>query len=88
MSIDLSLVFAYAVGLILLYIIGWLLVVPLKYLFKLLLNGIIGGAVLFVLNLLGKHIGFFININPITALITGFLGVPGIVLIFLLQKIL
>lgn len=88
LDIPFDIVLAYAAGLILLYLLGWLLLVPLKLLLKFLLNGIIGGVVLWILNLVGGLIGVTIAINPVTALTVGFLGIPGLLLILLLQFIL
>jgi inhibitor of the pro-sigma K processing machinery len=88
MSIPLDIIIAYALGLVLLYFVGWLLLVPLKLLFRFLVNGVIGGIALWVLNLIGRLIGVTIAINPITALTVGFLGIPGLILILILQIIL
>lgn len=88
MAIGFDVVVAYVAGLLLLYIIGWVLITPLKVLIKLLLNGVIGGLMLWVLNLVGGSFGVSVVINPVTALIAGFLGVPGVVLILLLQVLL
>jgi len=88
MSIPLDVIIAYALGLVLLYFLGWLLLVPLKLLFRFLINGVIGGIALWVLNLIGGLIGVTIAINPVTALTVGFLGIPGLILILLLQIIL
>ena len=79
---------AYAVALLLMYALGWLLFVPLKYLWKLILNGVLGGLLLVVINLVGGLFGVTLAINPVTALIAGFLGIPGVSLLFLLQVIL
>ena len=83
MGMEVSIILAYALGLILLYILGWILLVPLKFILKLIWNGILGGIMLFVINLIGGYFGFHIIINPLTALIAGFLGIPGVVLIVL-----
>jgi|GEM_PF-64006 len=80
-SIDFSVVLAYAFGLLLLYIVGWLLVMPLKFILRLLYNGIIGGLMLWILNLAGGFFNVQVAINPVTALIAGFLGIPGVLLI-------
>lgn len=88
LDIPFNIIIAYGIGLVLLYVVGWLLLVPLKILWRFILNAIIGGIVLWLLNLIGGFIGIFIGINPITALIVGFLGVPGIILILLLQVML
>ncbi len=88
LQIPFDTIIAYALGLILLYLAGWLLLVPLKLLLRFLLNGIIGGVSLWLLNLVGGFIGITVAINPITALTVGFLGIPGLILILVLQFIL
>lgn len=81
-------IFSFILGLILLYIVGLLLVIPIKILIKLLINGLIGGLLLFVFNLVGGIFGLSILINPLNAIIVGILGVPGVILILILQAIL
>lgn len=88
LEIEFGVILAYAAGLILLYFIGWILIIPIKYLVKLIINGVIGGILLLLVNLLGGFIGIHIAINPITAIIAGFLGVPGVILLIILQYIL
>ncbi len=88
MQIDFAAVLAYAFGLLLLYIVGRILIMPLKIVLKLMYNALIGGVVLLLLNFLGGYIGLHIALNPITALVVGFLGVPGVVMLLVLQYIL
>ncbi|NLA85054.1 MAG: SigmaK-factor processing regulatory BofA [Clostridiales bacterium] len=88
LNIPLNIIIGYALGLILLYLVGWLLLVPLKLLLRFIINGIIGGVALWILNLIGDLLGFSVALNPITALTVGFLGIPGLILILLLQFIL
>ncbi|MGE5553742.1 MAG: pro-sigmaK processing inhibitor BofA family protein [Betaproteobacteria bacterium] len=76
---------AFLVGLLLLLILGRILFVPLKLVVRLLVNAAIGGLLLWVANLLGRYIGVSIPINPITALLAGFLGVPGVILVVAIQ---
>lgn len=78
-------VLAYIFGIILIYLVGRIFVMPIKFVFKLIYNGLIGGIMLWVLNLLGSYIGFTIGINPLTALIAGFLGLPGLLLLILFK---
>ncbi|AEE95388.1 pro-sigmaK processing inhibitor BofA family protein [Mahella australiensis] len=87
-DIQFSTILAFAGGLVLLYLVGWLLLVPLKIVWRLIYNGIIGGVVLWLLNLIGSYFGFTLAINPLTALIVGFLGVPGVILLVILKFIL
>lgn len=86
--ISIETIIAYAVALLLMYALGWLLFMPLRYLWKLLLNGVLGGLLLVGINLIGGVFGVSVAVNPVTALIAGFLGIPGVVLLFLLQVIL
>ncbi|GBG56047.1 pro-sigmaK processing inhibitor BofA [Sporomusaceae bacterium FL31] len=82
---EFNVIFAYAFGIILIYLIGRIFLMPLKLVFRLIYNGIIGGIMLWVVNLVGGYIGFTIGINVITALIAGFLGIPGVILLILFK---
>ncbi len=88
MGFSLYTILAFLLGLVLLYIIGMLLVVPIRLLIKLLINGLIGGVILFLFNLIGGIFGLVIAINPLNALIVGILGIPGVVLLLIAQLIL
>ncbi len=85
---EIGVVLAFLFGLFLLYILGMLLVVPIRLLIKLIANGILGGILLLIVNLIGKFLGFSIVINPITAIIAGIFGIPGVILLIVLQYIL
>jgi len=87
LGLSFEVILFFALGLVLLYLLGWLLVAPLKVVLKLILNGILGGIVLFVLNLVGGLFGVTIALNPWTALVAGLLGLPGIVLLYILKLI-
>ncbi|GAX88701.1 pro-sigmaK processing inhibitor BofA family protein [Effusibacillus lacus] len=49
---------------------------------KTLLFGVIG---LFLINLAGQYIQLHIPINPVTALLVGLLGVPGLAALIVIQ---
>lgn len=87
-GLELNIIFAYGIGLILLYVLGWLLVVPLKLLLKLVINGFIGGIALILFNLLGGVFHLNLAISPLNALITGFLGIPGLIVLLIAQRLL
>lgn len=72
---------AYVAGVLFLYALGKMLLIPLRVIFSLIVNAVIGGGVLLVINLIGSYWGFTLGVNPITALIIGFFGVPGIALL-------
>lgn len=73
---------AVALGIILLFKI---LSKPIKLIFKLLINAAIGWVVLGIFNFFGEAVGFTLDINLLNALITGILGVPGVILLVLLK---
>jgi len=85
---DYAAILAYAFGLLLLYVVGRALIMPLKIVVKLVYNALIGGVVLLLLNIVGAYFGLHIALNPITALVVGFLGVPGVIMLLVLQYIL
>lgn len=62
---------------------------PARIIGSSLLRLVIGGAVLFALDLLGRGHGIVhLGVNPITAGIVGFLGVPGLLLVIAAHMIL
>ncbi len=81
-------VFAYAIGLVLLFILCRVFIRPLRWILKLLINGVLGGLILAAVNFAGGFAGFYVIISPLSAFIAGCLGVPGVLLVILLQYIL
>ena len=79
---------AFAAGLVLLFILIRLFYAPLRLAFKLFLNAIAGGVILFLINFAGALCGIYIGINAVTCAIAGVLGVPGIALLLFLQILL
>ncbi len=82
---EFNVILAYIFGIILLYLVGRMFLMPIKLIFRLVYNALIGGVMLWLLNVVGVYIGFNIPINPVTALIAGFLGLPGVVLLILFK---
>lgn len=60
---------------------------PIKIVFKLIINTVVGFFALFLINFLGSFIGVSIAVNWINAVIVGVLGVPGVALVLLLKWI-
>ncbi|WP_297632076.1 pro-sigmaK processing inhibitor BofA family protein [uncultured Clostridium sp.] len=67
------------IGLAVLYVIIKLLKWPIK----LLLHGIAGVILLYVVNFIGVGFGIHIGINIITALIAGIFGIPGVIVLLI-----
>ena len=61
---------------IFLFLIGRFFIVPLKTIAKIVGNSILGGILIFVVNLIGNMFNFHIGLNIVTAIVTGILGVP------------
>ena len=81
MQIPWSLILCFAVGLLLLCLVGYLLLVPMKFMWRLVAGGVLGALVLFGVNIVGALFGFSVEINPFTAMAVGFLGLPGAALV-------
>ena len=73
---------------IFLFIFGRIFIIPLKNILKLVLNSILGGILIFVINAIGANFGFHIGLNLITSIFVGVLGIPGAGLLVILQIIL
>lgn len=82
---NISIVFSYLLGLALLFFVARFLLVPLKSIARLLINGIVGGVLLAIFNLIGVQFGLYLAINPITVIVVGLLGVPGIILLLAIR---
>ena len=87
-QIDLLSILAIFLAIGAVYILGMLLVLPIKLIVRLVINGVIGALALIVFNVFGSYIGVTIGVNPITALIAGFLGIPGVLLMIFVKIIL
>ena len=83
MDIDLSLIGTYAIGLITLIIIAKLILAPFKLLLTLIWNALLGGALLWGVNYIGAYFDFSLAINWISAILVGFLGIPGVILLII-----
>jgi len=81
-----SLIYA-LIGIVVLFLVIKLLKWPIK----IVINGIIGVVILYVANFIIENLGlvgintnFSLAINPITALIAGFFGVPGVIVLIII----
>lgn len=88
MRIPWELIVSFVIGLALICLTGYLLLVPMKFLWRLLAGGVLGALALVLVNLVGGMFGFNVAVNPFTAMAVGFLGLPGAILIVALQLLL
>lgn len=73
----------YIVGVVAVLLIAKILVMPVKFFYKIITNSLFGGALLLVINYIGANWNFNIEITPLVAIVTAVLGIPGVVIIFL-----
>lgn len=88
MHIPWELIVSFAIGLALICLTGYLLLVPMKFMWRLLAGGVLGALALAAVNFVGSLLGFSIAVNPFTAMAVGFLGLPGAALVIALQLLL
>ena len=88
MQIPWELIASFAIGLALLCLIGYLLLVPMRFMWRLVAGCVMGALALLLVNALGGLVGFHVEINPFTAMAVGFLGLPGAALVVALQLLL
>jgi len=83
--VDYNVLVAYAFGILLLYVLVRLLFVPLRWTLVVVYNALLGGVALWLINAVGHYVGLHIGLNFITALVAGFLGIPGVLLLIAVQ---
>lgn len=81
-------VLAWIIGVLIILALGKAMLLPLKIVVRLVINGILGGLAIIVINLVGGSFGFTIALNPVSALTAGILGLPGIILLVILKFLL
>lgn len=81
-------ILTFIIVLAVIFIIFKIFNLSIKIFFKLLINTLIGAALLFVFNFVFAGLlnlsFFYINITWLTALITGIFGVPGVVVLLII----
>lgn len=85
---DLNTIIVYLACLVVIIIIGKIFYVPLKHIIKLLINSILGGLLIYIVNVVGASFNFHIGLNSVTAVFVGVLGVPGVVVLVLVKLLI
>ena len=88
MPIDGGSILLYTAGFFLLYLCCWFFIKPIKWLLKIVFLCVLGGIAIALWNRVGVDIGFPLNLNPLTAMVAGVLGLPGMILTGILSSIL
>ena len=71
-----------------LFIFGKIFIVPIKKILKLVINSILGGIAIFLINLIGGIWGFHIGLNIFTSILIGLLGLPGVVCLIIIKLLI
>lgn len=71
-----------------LFIFGRVFIIPIRKILKLVLNSILGGITIFLINLIGASFGFHIGLNIYTSILVGFLGLPGAVCLVIVRLLI
>ncbi len=58
---------------------GEFFILPVKKILKLIVNSVLGGVLIYIINFCGASVGFHIGLNIGTSIFVGILGVPGAV---------
>ena len=66
----------------------WIFIVPIKKVLKLVINSVLGGISIFLINLVGANFGFHIGLNILTSILVGILGLPGVVCLVIVKLFL
>lgn len=83
MSVEMGVFLTFSGTLILLFLLGKTLLIPLKIVLKMVVNSMLGGILLVVLNGVGSAFGLMIPLNLVNAVTVGILGVPGVIMLLL-----
>ncbi|SCK02687.1 pro-sigmaK processing inhibitor BofA [uncultured Eubacterium sp.] len=84
MGTEMGVFLTFGGAMILIFLLGKALLVPLKVILRLLLNSVLGAVLIIVINFIGVNIGVLIPINVVNSLTVGILGVPGVIMLLLL----
>ena len=71
-----------------LFIFGRVFIIPIKKILKLVLNSIIGGFLIYIINLIGANWGFHIGLNFFTSILIGILGLPGAACLIIIKLLI
>lgn len=86
-ELDYNLLIAYGLGLVLLYLLIRAFLIPLRVVFRVGYHLLIGGVALLAVNWAGAWVGFHLGLNPLSALVVGYLGVPGLLLLAAIRSL-
>lgn len=86
--LDYNSIIAFIACIFFIFIVGKIFILPLKTILKFILNSVVGGIIIFIVNLIGGFWNFHIGLNILTSIIVGILGVPGTILVIMIKLLI
>lgn len=86
--LDYNSIIAFIACIFFIFIVGKIFILPLKTILKFILNSVVGGIIIFIVNLIGRFWNFHIGLNILTSIIVGILGVPGTILVIMIKLLI
>lgn len=86
LNLDFSMILYFVLGLVVLYVFSWIFFAPLRIIGKLVLNAMLGAVLIVALGWIGGP--FTLALNPISAMVVGVLGIPGVIVLYLIKFLL
>jgi len=74
-------------GIIILYVVCLFFIKPIKFIFRIVLNCAFGAVMLWGINFVGGILGVQLGLNLFNSVIAGYMGVPGVVLLFVIKML-
>lgn len=84
-EMDYKIMIAYMAGIILLFFVGRMLLVPIKVILRGVISSCLGGGIILIINLVGGIFGFSLPFNLLSSFIVGIFGIPGVILLLILK---
>ena len=78
-------IMGYVLGVLTVLVVSGVCLKPMKTIVRFLLNSAAGMGLCMLINYIFTPMGIHIGINPVTAVILGMLGVPGLIMILIAQ---
>ena len=85
---DYNTIVTYLACIFFIFIFGRIFIIPIKTILKLIFNSILGGLLIYIINIVGATFNFHIGLNVFTSVFVGILGIPGAILITIIKMIL
>ena len=87
-TLDFNSIITYIACIFFLFLFGRIFIIPIKIIFKLIINSILGGLTIFIINIIGSFLNFHIGLNLITSIFVGILGIPGVIVVICIKILL